>query len=280
MAVKKSLFKYLGNTIRSHHMNRAIAKGARICDIYLRYYYNQKFWDMERNGELLILRILASQQNGSHHKMTIFDIGANKGEYVKTIRSVIHNSIIHCFEIVPDTRQTLIHNLAETDNLIVSDCGLSDKSGFLEIGFNKENDTEARVSSNLTGAKTVITCQVQTGDEYCQENNIEEIDLLKIDTEGHEIPILEGFTNTLSTIKVIQFEYGNTWIPHKHFLWEAYEILEPAGFLIGRIYPDGVLFKPYNQKEDEHLRMGNYVAVHKTNTSLINALNLNPTEYC
>lgn len=275
-----SFKKAIGNIIRKHHTNVLITKGAKICDTYLRYYYNQKFWDMERNGELLVLRTLASKPNDSHHKITIFDIGANKGEYVKTIRSVIHNCIIHCFEIVPDTRQTLVSNLAETENLIVSDYGLSDKSGFLEIGFNKENDTEARVSSNLISTETLITCPVLTGDEYCQENNIEEIDLLKIDTEGHEIPILEGFRNTLPKVKLIQFEYGTTWIPQKHFLWEAYEILEPTGFLIGRIYPDGVLFKPYDSTEDEHLRMGNYVAVHKTDIQLINSMNLNPAGYC
>ena len=275
-----SFKKAIGNIIRKHHTNSLIAKGARICDTYLRYYYNQKFWNMERNGELLVLRTLASQLNGSPHNMTIFDIGANKGEYVKTIHSVIHNSVIHCFEIVPDTRKILKGNLSQIKDIIIADCGLSDKEGLLEIGFNKKGDSEASIISNLTKAEEVVTCKVQTGDMYCEQNGIEEIDLLKIDTEGHEIPILEGFRNTLSKVNIIQFEYGTTWISSKHFLYEVYEILEPAGFLIGRLYPDGVLFKPYDRNEDEHLRMGNYVAVHKTDMPLINAMNLNPIGYC
>jgi len=121
----------------------------------------------------------------------------------------------------------------------------------------------------------VIDCQVKTGEKYCRENNIEDIELLKIDTEGHEVPILEGFRNILHKIKTIQFEYGSTWILQKHFLWEAYELLEPAGFQIGRLYPNGVLFKSYERKKDEHFRMGNYVAVQKSNISIINALNIN-----
>ncbi len=275
-----SFKKAIGNFIRYHHTNSLIAKGARICDTYLFYYYNQKYWDMGKNGELLLLKTLTTHINSS--TLTIFDVGSNKGDYVKTIRAVSPNSIVHCFEIVPGTRQALVHNLSEMDNIIVSDCGLSNTEGYLEIGYNNENDSQARVVSSLTEAKEIVKCKVQTGDVYCAQNNIEEIDLLKIDTEGHEISVLEGFKNILNDgkIRAIQFEYGTTWIAQRHFMYEAYNILEPAGFLIGRLYPDGVLFKHYNRKEDEHLRMGNCVAIHKTDMPLINALNLNPVGYC
>ena len=285
MSFKKRFSKALGNIIRSHHMNRAIAKGARICDIYLLYYWNQKYWNMERNGELLLLRTLASSssfRNSSPEPMIIFDVGSNKGDYVKTIRSVITNSVIHCFEIVPHTRETLLENLSAMEDIIVSESGLSNKEGHLEIGYNYENDSQARVVSSLTQAKEIISCKVQTGDNYIAQNGIEEIDLLKIDTEGHEVPVLEGFDHALrdARVRAIQFEYGTTWIAPRHFMYEAYAILEPAGFVIGRLYPDGVFFKPYNRREDEHLRMGNYVAIHETDMPLINALNLNPTRYC
>ena len=266
MSIKRSI----GNFISNHHASPIVDRGARLCSTYLSYYFNEKFWDMKNNGELLLLKSLASDK-----KMFIFDVGANKGDYVKTIRSVIPNSIIHCFEIVPRTRELLKSNLSNIKDVIIRSYGLSDKSGILEIGFNRENDTKARVSSNLIRAETIIECPVQTGDEYCQDNNIEAIDLLKIDTEGHEVPILEGFKNVLSKIKAIQFEYGTTWITQKHFLWEAYELLEPAGFQIGRLYPDGVRFKPYDRKKDEHFRMGNYVAVQKSYISILNSLNLN-----
>jgi hypothetical protein len=43
-------------------------------------------------------------------------------------------------------------------------------------------------------------------------------------------------------------------------LREAYQLLEPFGYTIGRLYPDGVDFKPY-EYQDDHFRMGNYVAI-------------------
>ena len=253
MSIKRSI----GNFIRKHHASPIIVRGARLCSTYLYYYFNEKYWNMEKNGEILLLKVISSQINRiPDHKLTIFDVGANKGDYVKAVRSVIPNSIIHCFEVVPETRELLKSNLSsDTKDVIISNYGLSDKLGTLEIGFNKKYDTKARVSSNIRKKERVIDCPVQTGEQYCCENSIEDIELLKIDTEGHEVPILEGFRNILHKIKTIQFEYGSTWILEKHFLWEAYELLEPAGFQIGRLYPDGVLFKPYNRKEDDHFRM-------------------------
>ena len=97
--------------------------------------------------------------------------------------------------------------------------------------------------------------------------------------DRHEIAVLQGFEKVLSEtqIKVIQFEYGTTWIPPKQFLHEVYTMLEPLGYQIGRLYPDGVFFKPYDRIEDDHFRMGNYVAVHDKYMPIITSLNLNPS---
>ena len=44
-------------------------------------------------------------------------------------------------------------------------------------------------------------------DDYFIDNNIEKIDLLKIDTEGHEYFVLKGSVKTLPKIKYIYFEH-------------------------------------------------------------------------
>jgi Methyltransferase FkbM domain len=109
-----------------------------------------------------------------------------------------------------------------------------------------------------------VTGRVETGDEITKRLALPRIDLLKIDVEGHEIEVLSGFATVLASAvlqpQVIQFEYGVTWLPGRHNLLEAYRILEPFGYAIGRLYPDGVDFKPYTFADD-HFRMGNYIAV-------------------
>jgi len=147
MSIKRSI----GNFIRNHHVSPIVARGARLCSTYLNYYFNEKYWDMDRNGEKQLLKVISSQANRiSGHKLTIFDVGANKGDYVKALRSVIPDSIVHCFEVVPETRELLKSNLSsDSKDVTISNYGLSSKSGTLEIGFNKKNDTKARVSSNI-----------------------------------------------------------------------------------------------------------------------------------
>ena len=87
---------------------------------------------------------------------------------------------------------------------------------------------------------------------------------MKVDVEGHEVDVLEGFRKTLADQmmrpSIIQFEYGATYLPQNHNLCEIYALLEPLGYAIGRVYPYGVRFKSYDYADD-HFRMGNYVAV-------------------
>jgi FkbM family methyltransferase len=47
---------------------------------------------------------------------------------------------------------------------------------------------------------------------YIRNNDIEFIDFLKIDVEGYELYVVQGFEDYLSKIKIIQFEYGGTYI--------------------------------------------------------------------
>src|SRR5262249_51897117 len=109
---------------------------------------------------------------------------------------------------------------------------------------------------------TIVSCAVQTGDEYLRENQVALVGFLKIDTEGHEIPVLKGFAELLAgsrAPRVIQFEYGTTWLAGRHRLSDAYSILERNNYSIGRLYPAGVAFKRY-EASDESFRMGNYIA--------------------
>ncbi len=104
---------------------------------------------------------------------------------------------------------------------------------------------------------------METGDEYFEAGTKDGIDILKIDTEGHEVDVLLGFTKVLVTPnapRIIQFEYGHTYLPSKHSLSDVYRLLEPSGYVIGRLYPNGVEFSPY-QLEKENFRIGNFVAV-------------------
>ena len=43
-------------------------------------------------------------------------------------------------------------------------------------------------------------------DNFCKENNIDSIDVLKIDTEGSEVEVLNGAKNMLNKTNIILIE--------------------------------------------------------------------------
>jgi hypothetical protein len=62
------------------------------------------------------------------------------------------------------------------------------------------------------------------------DNNIQNIDFLKIDTEGYELNVLQGFEDYLRNINLIQFEYGGTFLDNNKKLIDIINYLEEKGF--------------------------------------------------
>ena len=87
---------------------------------------------------------------------------------------------------------------------------------------------------------------MKTGSDYLIDNNIETIDFLKIDVEGHDLNVLEGFDQYLKNVRIIQFEYGVFNVDSKGLLVDFYYLLSGFGFILGRLYPNKVLFSEYN----------------------------------
>ncbi len=106
-----------------------------------------------------------------------------------------------------------------------------------------------------------------------KQNNISEIDFLKIDIEGSEYDAILGFNENITkrTIKAIQFEYGYINISTKKLLIDYYEYFESKGYVLGKIFPKIVEFRKYEFKYEDFIGP-NYIAVRNTETELINAL--------
>ena len=75
-------------------------------------------------------------------------------------------------------------------------------------------------------------------DEYARAAGLSELLLLKIDTEGHDLQVLRGALELLQSkqIQYVQFEYNSAWIASRHFLKDAFDLLLPRGYFIGKIH--------------------------------------------
>ena len=75
-----------------------------------------------------------------------------------------------------------------------------------------------------------ILLKIIKGQSYITENNIKSIDFMKIDTEGYELNVLRGFEDFLENVKIIQFEYGGTFLDNNTKLIDVITYLESKGF--------------------------------------------------
>ncbi len=217
-----------------------------------------------RGGEYWVLRKLSSQLN------VILDVGSNMGEWSLMAREICPNTEIHTFEVVSEIYRKFLKNVPIDSNIIPNGFGLSDEQGILKIKYCLELDVvSTSLEESFVGPFEWRDCFVVTGDQYVKNKGIGYIDFLKIDVEGAESRVLEGFKNTLKEEKigVIQFEYGFGNVVSRFLLRDAYKMLAPLGFHIGKLSSSGVNFKNY-QLTDEDFHGPNIICVHNSKIKL------------
>jgi FkbM family methyltransferase len=219
------------------------------------------------NGEANLLRVVGDEQ-----ARVVFDVGANVGDWTELALPHFPRAQIHAFELVPDTAEQLARRFASEQRVLVNGFGLDAEAAELDVTFYPDfsegsglNDAHVGFSGETRRATVV------TGDDYCDERGIEQIDFLKIDVEGGEERVLRGFDRMLDSgaIKVIQFEYGLPNIVSRVFLGDLYERLGRAGFAVGKVYPSRVDFTPYDRRLHEDFRGPNFVAVGAGQSDLV-----------
>lgn len=137
-----------------------------------------------------------------------FDVGANCGSFVKTLLKLQINKNIHCFEPHPVLSQKT-KDLYK--NIIMNKVCLSNNNGNVIVNFPQ---TSLAISSiinnplfndtNWTSYDKIkrVECECLTLDHYCNINNINIINFIKIDVEGTEKMVLEGAKNMLEQKKI------------------------------------------------------------------------------
>lgn len=144
----------------------------------------------------------------------IIDIGSHIGISVLYFKSLFPNSKILAFEPNPITFKLLEESIESNG---IQDVEVINKAVWKEDGIKKfyidgkENSWHSNSSfleSSWTGKEITKEISVQTTrlDEYITED----IDMLKIDTEGSELSILNAHKRFLSKIENIVVEYHPT----------------------------------------------------------------------
>jgi len=202
------------------------------------------------NGEYFLLTTLGPSWK------RCFDIGANRGEYTKMLRKVVPEAEITSFEPNPDSAK-YIKTGRKTGVEVVA---VGDKLGLLTINFNRNDDTQSSTYRSNEHTKPTKVPQI-TIDNYLHSNQLDHIDFIKIDTEGHELAVLKGAKKALNeqTIDLIQFEYGGTYKDADIYLKDIYDLIS-KNYIICHIMPQGVLPLAYDTSLETY-RYSNWLAM-------------------
>ena len=233
--------------------------------LYLNAYCSLDNYDMKKNGEYRLL-----QRVGPLVSRTMFDVGANIGEWTQAALDCIPSARIHAFELSPVTASIIKSRFASEQNVVVNACGLSSVSQEVEVLHVDANNSLSGLNDGNSKHKgSKIPGRVITGRDYLRDRDIDYIGLLKIDTEGHDYEVIAGFAECLRQCQVIQFEHNEFSWARGSFL-EHFQGLMPH-FRIGRLTEGGVLWDR-SLISNERIRAGNLIACHKERTDLVAAL--------
>lgn len=136
----------------------------------------------------------------------IVDVGANVGAFAIYANLWNSNANIYCFEPNPQVTPLLELNTQHFPNIKRYYSALGESDGELSLYQHPYNTGETTTSQKIVGGKKVKV-EVRNSGKFLNEKGISEIDVLKIDTEGAEIPILTGMKDFLPYTKVVMLEY-------------------------------------------------------------------------
>ena len=171
------------------------------------------------------------------HINTIFDVGANIGQSALKFREAFPKSLIYCFEPVSSIFRELKATVSGDSNIncysLAFSCNPGNGTIYLAQGATQNSFIPM---PDTIGTESV---SVKTVDNFASENCIERIDLLKIDTEGHDLEVLKGASHMLSGGRTafVLAEVGFNPMDNRHVLFDdVRSLLMEKGFSLFGIY--------------------------------------------
>jgi FkbM family methyltransferase len=210
--------------------------------------------------------VFSSGERGVFHQLKhrssspycIFDVGSNKGQFLQLIFENIslNNLSIHCFEPSRETFKILNDTTDKDKRIKLNNIGLGKEKSqaFLyydDFGSGLASLTKRRLDHWGIEFGKAEYVEIDTIDNYCLDNSINHIHLLKIDIEGHELDALYGAKRMFSTksIDMVAFEFGGCNIDTRTFFQDFFYFFTEKNFNIFRITPSGYLhhIKSYSE---------------------------------
>ncbi|MCB1689677.1 MAG: FkbM family methyltransferase [Halioglobus sp.] len=205
------------------------------------HYYRPAFYDWM--GAINANRLLLHEAD-INSESVVLDAGAYTGEWAQEIIDR-YNPTIHAFEPDPRNYKQLVKRSANNERLIPYKYGLGDKNETAQMALEHLGSS---IFSDTSGKNGVPSAEVEIRDiaDIWRSLALGQIDLMKINIEGGEFPLLERMIETglLKNVNCFMIQF-HEWHPgayhrrrkirkalgkyHKldwdyHFIWEKWSL--------------------------------------------------------
>lgn len=174
----------------------------------------------------------------------VFDVGANKGQYARLIRSRVgfHGPIVS-FEPIPTLANDLMKSAANDPAWHVRQAALSSSNGsaefhvmnssdFSSLSMPSEKDTSAFHEMNSIKENIIVKTQtIESIFDDLKHKFSFQNPFLKLDTQGFDMEVIKGAGRKISSFPLIQIELSiKKLYEHSVDFADALEILKNIGF--------------------------------------------------
>ena len=157
---------------------------------------------------------------------TIVDIGANVGAASVMFAARYSSATIHACEPGPQPRAVLDRNVAALDQVHVYPVGLHDHDGSVPLYRSRWDPMSASIGASAENRDEFDEIRLRNAAAWMDEQTIGVIDVIKIDTEGCELPILLCLADRATKARLIYLEYHSdddrrridAWLERTHVL--------------------------------------------------------------
>jgi FkbM family methyltransferase len=155
----------------------------------------------------------------------IFDVGCRYDtEYIN------FKGEVHYFDPIDKYIDELKLNNIENSASYFNNFGLGNENKELYYYPSFQSFYDRINSCHRSDDSNKILLKIKKASDYIIDNRIKHIDFLKIDTEGYELNVIQGFEEFLKIIKIVQFEYGGTFMDNNTKLIDVINYLSNKGF--------------------------------------------------
>ncbi len=193
-------------------------------------------WYKELQDEFVITKLCEKYygEPASSRVRVVVDIGANFGQSAERFARLFSSSVVYTIEPAQEVFDELFLRFAGEERVNPLRYAMSDEDGVVRL-HHSEHSQCSSLDSPWKGAGSCEEVASRRLDTLCAEIGVEKIDVLKIDTEGHDVRVLRGAESLLSAgaidIVIVECGFLQDDPCHANF-YEIAELLKPFGFAL------------------------------------------------